>query len=373
MSGRKRLRVAVLFGGRSVEHEVSIRSARTVIDALDPGRFEAVPVAVTHGGHWRTGAAAEGMLRGEPDPGGRSGDFLLAPDPAFRGLAGPSKSGGWRSLAVDVVFPLVHGIHGEDGTLQGLMDLAEIPYVGSGVGASALGMDKRLQRRIFRQMGLPVLPTVEIRRSRWEANREEERRRILDEIGTPCFVKPNGSGSSVGVSQVQEEGELEPAVEEAARYDTVILAEPAVDAREIECAVLGNDEPEATGPGEIVPGRDFYDYRAKYLEDTSRLLVPAPVDAACADRIHRLSCHAFRALGCSGLARVDFFLERAGDRLWLNEINTLPGFTSISMYPRLWQEAGLALPGLVARLVDLGLDRHADRARNCKTLAEGAR
>jgi D-alanine-D-alanine ligase len=368
MSGAGRLRVAVLFGGRSVEHEVSIRSARTVIDGLDPARFEAIPVGVTHDGRWRVGEAAARMLRGEPDPEGGAGDRVLVPDPAFRGLAGPSPEGGWRGLPVDVVFPLIHGIHGEDGTLQGLLDLAEVPYVGSGVVGSALGMDKGLQRRIFRDVGLPVLPALRVERRLWERNRDAQRRRVLEGVPLPCFVKPNGSGSSVGVSKVKAAAQLDAAVDEAALYDQVVLVEPAVDAREIECAVLGNEEPLASGPGEVVPSREFYDYRAKYLDEGSRLLVPAPVDEACAAEVRRMSREAFRALGCSGLARVDFFLERGGARLWLNEINTLPGFTSISMYPRLWAHEGIGLRDLIGRLVDLARERHADRSRNRKRL-----
>ena len=362
------MRVAVLFGGRSVEHDVSLRSARTVLDALDPARFEAIPVAVTRQGRWRAGEAAESLLRGAPGDAAAS-EWLVLPDPNVGGLAGPADDG-WRTLPVDVVFPLVHGGQGEDGTLQGLLELADLPYVGSGVTASALGMDKRQQRKLFALAGLPTLPTLEIRRWRWESSRQEERRRILQEVGLPCFVKPGRSGSSVGVVKVRREEELEPGVDLAARYDSIVLVEPAREVRELECAVLGNREPRAAGPGEIVPGREFYDYRAKYLEDTSQLLVPAPVGSGTAAELRRMAVEAFQVLGCAGLARVDFFLEQGDDRIWLNEINTLPGFTSISMYPRVWEHAGIAVPELVSRLVDLALERHADRARNRKDFSE---
>jgi len=365
--------VAVLFGGVSVEHEVSIRSAKTVVESLDPVQFEAIPVAVTREGRWCAGEAAAAVLDGRAPEHAERGEFLLVPDPGVRGLAGPDVDGRWRHLPVDVVFPLIHGLHGEDGTLQGLLELADLPYVGSGVTASALGMDKRVQRRLFRASGLPVLPTVEVERHRWESRRADEHRRILAGVGIPCFVKPAASGSSVGVVKVKQEGALDAAVNEAAEYDSVILAEPALEVRELECAVLGNNDPEVTAPGEIVPGREFYDYRAKYLEDSSELLVPAPVEPARADEARRLAREAFVCLGCAGLARVDFFLERQGGKLWLNEINTLPGFTSISMYPRLWASEGIDIRSLVGRLIDLAVESHADRSRNRKVLPEPRR
>ena len=372
MSAGRKLRVGVFFGGRSVEHEVSLRSARTVLDALDPSRFEAVPVGVTRDGRWWSGGAAERLLAGEA-VGKGPGPRLPVPDPAFGGLAGPDATGAWETEPLDVVFPLIHGGHGEDGTLQGLLELAGLPYVGSGVVASALGMDKRMQRRLFRAAGLPVLPTLAVEWVRWESDAAAERQRILDEIGLPCFVKPASSGSSVGVGKVKRLQELDRHLEEAARYDTMILVEPARDVRELECAVLGNHEPRATVPGEIKPGREFYDYRAKYLEDTSTLHIPADVPEELSSRARNMAEDAFRTLGCEGLARVDFFLDRSDGSLWINEINTLPGFTSISMYPRLWAHEGLPLPGLVARLIDLGLQSHAEKSRNRQNLPEPSR
>lgn len=361
-------RVAVVFGGRSVEHEVSLRSARTVMEALDEAGFRPVPVAVTHAGTWLSGAQARVLLGGAESPPGGS-NVALMPDPQIRGLAAPAAGGGWEALPVDVVFPLIHGIGGEDGALQGLLQLADVPYVGSDVTASALGMSKRLQRRLWRGAGLPVLETVEIHRRDWDQDPEGHTRRILEKIGVPCFLKPSGSGSSVGVGLAHSADEIPARVREAARYDEYVLADRAVDARELECAVLGNREPRATTLGEIIPQREFYDYRAKYLEDSTRLVIPAEVDSACEEEARRLAIDAFLCLGCSGLARVDFFLDKETGDLILNEINTLPGFTSISMYPLLWARQGMELPELVRRLVELAVERHAEARRTRRTLA----
>jgi D-alanine-D-alanine ligase len=360
-------RVAVVFGGRSVEHEISLRSARTVMDALSQAGFEPLPVAVTLEGAWLGGAQAQALLGGGESPAGGS-SVTLVPDPGMGGLAAPAVGGGWDTQPVDVVFPLIHGIGGEDGSLQGLLELADLPYVGSDVTSSALGMNKRLQRRLWRGAGLPVLETVEIHRRHWEQDPEGQTRRILDEIGVPCFLKPSGSGSSVGVGLAHSAEEIAARVTEAARYDEYVLADRAVEARELECAVLGNLEPRATILGEIIPQREFYDYRAKYLEDTTRLVIPADVDSACMKEAHRLAIEAFLCLGCSGLARVDFFLDKQSGELLLNEINTLPGFTSISMYPQLWAHEGMELAELVRELVELALKRHVEARRSRRTL-----
>jgi D-alanine-D-alanine ligase len=361
-------RVAVVFGGRSVEHEISLRSARTVVDALRQAGFQPLPVAVTHQGTWLTGSPAQSLLEGGESPEGGS-SIALMPDPQIRGLAAPAAGGGWDRLPVDVVFPLIHGIGGEDGTLQGLLELADLPYVGSDVTSSALGMSKRLQRRLWHGAGLPVLETVEIHRREWEQDPEGQTRRILEKIGVPCFLKPSGSGSSVGVGLAHSRDEIPRHVLEAARYDEYVLADTAVDARELECAVLGNREPRATTLGEIIPQREFYDYQAKYLEDTTRLVIPAEVDSVCVQEARRLAIEAFLCLGCSGLARVDFFLDKRTGELILNEINTLPGFTSISMYPLLWAHEGMGLPELVGQLVELAMERHAEVHRTRRTLA----
>ena len=361
-------RVAVVFGGRSVEHEISLRSARTVVDALSQAGFQPLPVAVTQQGAWLSGSQAQKLLEGGESPEGGS-SIALVPDPQIRGLAAPAAGGGWERLPVDVVFPLIHGIGGEDGTLQGLLELADLPYVGSDVTSSALGMSKRLQRRLWRGAGLPVLNTVEIHRRDWEQDPDGQTRRILEKIGVPCFLKPSGSGSSVGVGLAHSADEIPGRVLEAARYDEYVLADRAVDARELECAVLGNREPRATTLGEIIPQREFYDYRAKYLEDTTRLVIPAEVDKECVQDARRLAIEAFLCLGCSGLARVDFFLDKQTGELILNEINTLPGFTSISMYPLLWAHEGMALPELVGQLVELAMERHAEVRRTQRTFA----
>ncbi len=362
-----RMRVAVLFGGRSVEHEVSLRSAQTVIEALDRDRFEAIPVAVTREGAWRTGEAAQAILHGLV-PEANSGDKIITPDPQRQGLAGPGAGGRWATLGVDVVFPLIHGMGGEDGTLQGLLDLADLPYVGSGVTASGLGMSKRLQRRLFQHAGLPVFETVEIHRADWQADPVAAQQRCVDGVGLPCFVKPSGSGSSVGVGRAQTVEDLAERLADAALYDEFILAEPSIEIRELECAVLGNRNPKATLPGEIIPQREFYDYQAKYLEDTTRLLIPAPLEEALGEEARRLAVDAFRCLDCAGLARVDFFLEKASGRLRINEVNTIPGFTSISMYPRLWAHEGIELPALVERLIDLALERHLEISKITRVL-----
>jgi D-alanine-D-alanine ligase len=361
-------RVAVVFGGRSVEHEISLRSARTVVEALREAGFQPLPVAVTRNGTWLGGSQAESLLAGGESPAGGSSIALL-PDPQVRGLAAPAAGGGWDLLPVDAVFPLIHGIGGEDGTLQGLLELADLPYVGSDVSASALGMSKRLQRRLWRAAGLPVLDTVEIHRREWEQDPEGQTQRILERIGAPCFLKPSGSGSSVGVGLAHSADEIPGCVLEAARYDEYVLADTAMDARELECAVLGNREPRSTTLGEIIPQREFYEYRAKYLEDTTRLVIPAEVDRACVEQARRLAMEAFLCLGCSGLARVDFFLDKQTGELVLNEINTLPGFTSISMYPLLWAHEGMQLPELVGQLVELAMERHAEVRRSRRTLA----
>jgi len=360
-------RVAVVFGGRSVEHEISLRSAHTVVQALSQAGCQPLPVAVTREGHWLSGSSAQALLKGGKSPESGSNMSLL-PDPRFRGLAIPAPDGGWDTLPVDVVFPLIHGIGGEDGTLQGLLELADLPYVGSDVMASALGMNKRLHRRLWRSAGLPVLKTVEIHREQWEQDADGQTRRILEEIGVPCFIKPSGSGSSVGVGLAHSSEEIAARMQEAVRYDEYVLADRAVDARELECAVLGNRKPRATTLGEIIPQREFYDYRAKYLEDTTRLVIPAEVDEACLKTARHLAVEAYLCLGCSGLARVDFFLDKLTGELILNEINTIPGFTSISMYPLLWAHEGVELPELVGQLVELALQRHADARRICRSL-----
>jgi D-alanine-D-alanine ligase len=364
------MRVGVIFGGRSVEHEVSLVSARAIMQALDPRRYEVVPIGITRQGRWVLGDAHCAL---PPDPsvgglvrlrnGGRETGLAAFPRSALK----PGPAGGRRSRRpatpgrLDVVFPIVHGTGGEDGTLQGLLDLADIPYVGAGVLGSAVGMDKAMMKVIFRDAGLPIVDHRVIRSRELATGRDRFVHAIEEAFGYPCFVKPANGGSSVGVSKAKDRGQLLEALDVAARYDRKIIVERAVNGREIECSVLGNDEPEASVPGEIVPANEFYDYRAKYIDENSRLLIPAPLGDEQAQRVRELAVKAFRALDLCGMARADFFLDRTTEAIFINEVNTIPGFTPISMYPKLWEASGLPFPALVDRLIHLALERHAEK------------
>ena len=358
-----RVRVGVVYGGRSVEHEVSLVSARAIMQALDPGRYEVVPIGISRQGRWVIGKS----------------HCALPPDPSVRGLVRLRNGGGAvekvggrveRAAAgaalkgrLDVVFPMVHGTGGEDGSLQGLLELAGIPYVGAGVLGSAIGMDKAMMKVAFAQAGLPIVDHRVIRSGDLKQDRERFIRSVEGAFGYPCFVKPANGGSSVGISKAKDRRGLAEAIALAARYDRKVVVERAVDGREIECSVLGNDRPEASVPGEIVPANEFYDYRAKYIDTNSRLLIPAPVSEEQSGRIRDLAVRAFRALDLCGMARVDFFLDRASEAIFVNEVNTIPGFTPISMYPKLWEASGLSFPALVDRLIRLALERHAEKKR----------
>lgn len=365
----KRIRLGILFGGRSGEHEVSLVSAASVIKALDPAKYEVVPIGITRDGRWRLGRAP-GRLAEQPerwlaavlDQGQTvtaSAD-PTAPDlmPVARGLTRPARA------RVDVIFPVLHGTFGEDGTVQGLLELADIPYVGAGVLASAAGMDKDAMKRLFRDAGLPVVEWLLVLRSDWERNPQASSRRITQELGYPLFVKPANLGSSVGISKVRAPRELNAAVGLAARYDRKIVVERGLDAREIECSVLGNDRPIASVPGEVIPVNEFYDYEAKYLKEGSKLIIPARLGRRQTREVQELAVRAFQALDGAGMARVDFLLERAGGKLYVNEINTIPGFTPISMYPKLWEASGIPYPQLIDRLVALAFERHAEKRRS---------
>ena len=357
----KRLRVAVVYGGRSGEHEVSLRSAAAIIANLDPERYEVVPVAIGKEGRWHTGPEnLEVLERAQRDlaPIPSHGlEVTLPPDPTRRGLV---PLAGGPPIPLDVVFPVLHGTYGEDGTIQGLLELAGLPYVGAGVLASAIGMDKAIMKSVFRDAGIPVC--------RWLVTRIGEEapvalaRRVGDELGFPCFVKPANLGSSVGVSKVRAAAQLAAGVAEAGAYDPKVVIEEAIDGREFECAVLGNERPEASVIGELVPSREFYDYADKYVDQAARVIIPASLPPETAEAMRTLALRAFRAIDGAGLSRVDFFLERGG-RVLVNEINTMPGFTAISMYPKLWEASGLAFPALVDRLIALAFERHAVRAR----------
>ncbi len=374
----KRLRVGVVYGGRSGEHEVSIASAAAVLGNLDRSRYEPIPIRIDRTGRWTlpdrapaSASAAEAIEQARREgalAGGRTrevhllarpdGDTIVAIDrtPAEEGRALVT------GLRLDVVFPVLHGPYGEDGTVQGLFELASVPYVGAGVLASAVAMDKAMARAVFASHGLPVSAFETVTRRGWDADRDGWCARLAAGLGLPLFVKPANLGSSVGISKVKTEAGLAAAMDLACEFDRRVIVEAAVpDAREIECAVLGNDEPEASVPGEVVPSREFYDYDAKYLDEGSKLIIPAPLEPARAAEVRRVSLDAFRAVDGAGLARVDFLLSRSTGALVLNEINTMPGFTTISMYPKLWDASGLSYASLLDRLIALAIERHRDR------------
>ena len=355
---KKRLRVGILFGGRSGEHEVSLASAASVIRGLDPDKYEAVPIGISKEGHWLTGAGAQKML---PEVLRQGQRVMMNADPTDAALIRLDGSGGGQRL--DVVFPVIHGTFGEDGTIQGLLDLAGLPFVGSGVLGSAIGMDKDVAKRLLQVAKIPVVPWITVLRHEWEANQEAIQKAIEESFSYPVFVKPATLGSSVGMSKVHGRAELAPAITLAAEFAMKILVEKSVTAREIEVSVLGNHEPKASIPGEIVPHREFYDYAAKYLEEGTQLLIPAELKPAQVKKIQKLAVEAFRALELSGMARVDFFLEKKGGKLFLNEVNTIPGFTSISMYPKLWEATGIPFRELIDRLIVLALEQHTEKAR----------
>ena len=366
----KRLRVGVLFGGRSTEHEVSILSAQSIIAAMDPQRFEAVPLYIDREGRWLTGASLKRLVSNAaarkyvylpPDPTQHSLVPAQDGEPPSP-LAGEGRGGGF--LPLDVVFPVFHGLNGEDGTIQGVLELANLPYVGAGVLGSALGLDKIYMKRAFAAAGLPVVDYLPVTRRQYERDPDAFIARVEEGLGYPCFTKFANSGSSVGTTKAHNRAELVEGLRLASTFDRKLLVERAVDARELEISVLGNDEPEASVVGEVVPAHEFYDYEAKYLDEGSRLLIPAPVDDAAAQEARRMAVRAFQAVDAAGMARVDFFLERTSGRLLLNELNTIPGFTRISMYPKLWEASGLPYPKLIERLVELAIERFNDRQRS---------
>jgi D-alanine-D-alanine ligase len=350
---RERLRVAVLFGGRSAEHEVSVVSAQGVLGAMDRKRFQPVPFGVTREGVWLTPQETEEALRAVPPNSYR-------PLPSLEVEGPPLRPQVLSALAeADVVFPLIHGPHGEDGTVQGMLELLGAPYVGAGVAASAVGMDKALMKAVFRQAGLPTARFIVVTVAEWARLPARVEERVASEIGFPCFVKPANLGSSVGVSRVEGPAALPDALHEAFLYDRKALVEGAIAGREIEVAVLGNDDPIASPPGEIVPHRQFYDYRAKYLEEGTRLVAPVPLPGPVTERLQAMAIAAYKAIDCAGMARVDFFL--VGEEAIVSEINTIPGFTPISMYPKLWEAAGITYGELITRLIELALERHREK------------
>jgi D-alanine-D-alanine ligase len=360
MTSKKRIRVGVLFGGRSGEHEVSLASAASVIRALDPEKYEAVPIGIAKDGRWLVGKSAQKMLPEVLKSGER---VVLPPDPSAAALVPLAPAGGQPAVSVDVVFPVLHGTFGEDGTVQGLLELADLPYVGAGVLGSAVGMDKDVQKRLFEQAGLPIVPFLAVRRSEWEKNRAGISRLVARKFRFPLFVKPATLGSSVGMTRVNSPAEVGPALDVAAEFALKILVERGITGREIEVSVLGNDDVRASVPGEIVPHRVFYDYTAKYLEEGTRLVIPAELSKRQVAQFQDYAVRAFRAIDGAGMARCDFFLEKRTGKIYVNELNTIPGFTSISMYPKLWEASGLAYSQLVERLIELAFALHREKAR----------
>ncbi len=359
--------VAVLFGGQSGEHEVSLVSAQAVMAALDPAKYRLLPIGITRQGEWIAGAEAMPRLLATADPARLPADAggseslalqieLVQIDPAGDAAQLPSA---FRLLParIDVVFPVLHGPMGEDGTVQGLLELAGLPYVGCGVAASAVGMDKALMKAAFAAADLPLLPWLLVRRTDWRRNPEQTYAQIEARLPYPLFVKPANMGSSVGISKAFERASLEVALAEAARYDRRIVVEQGIPAREIEVSVLGNDEPAVSLPGEVTPSGDWYDYAAKYLSGQSAITIPALISAAQTEAVRSLARRAFIAVDGAGLARIDFLLDKESGALWLNEVNTMPGFTSISMYAKMWAASGLEYSALLDRLIDLALER----------------
>ncbi len=393
-----KLRVGILFGGRSGEHEVSLLSAASVLEAIDKTKYEVVPIGITKDGHWLMAEHAERLLKGNAGEGARAtqthlraGDpeatpgaavlargesVVVLPEPAHReGGMSPFQTdanlrrAADRAINVDVIFPVLHGTFGEDGTIQGLLELADIAYVGAGVLGSSAGMDKDIMKSLFRAAGLPIVKHVTVLRSQFEGEPKKVQKMVESKLKYPVFVKPANLGSSVGITKAHHVKELGPAIAEAAKFDRKIVIEEGVGgkkhkARELECAVLGNDDPKASVAGEIVPCKEFYDYDAKYLAEGSELVIPAKITKAEMKTVQRLAVAAFQAVDCTGLARVDFLMDPKSRKIFVNEINTMPGFTAISMYPKLWAATGVSYPELIDRLIQLGIERHEDKKRN---------
>jgi D-alanine-D-alanine ligase len=356
-----KLRIAVIFGGRSGEHEISLESAQFVLSMLDASKYEVSQIGITHEGAWLTGENARERMAND-DLAGLITCAIL-PDPKQAGLFTLRESKFTLLTSLDVVFPILHGTYGEDGTLQGLLELTDLAYVGAGVTGSSVGMDKSVFKDVMRANGIPTVESVTVLRSEIEKDMESVISKAETLGSFPLFIKPSNLGSSVGISKCNNRADISEGLLEAAAYDRRILVERGVDAMEIEVAVLGNDNPEASVPGEVLPSREFYSYESKYVDGTSGLVIPAPIPDDVAAQIRKMAVTAYKAIDCAGMARVDFFLEKGSGKVYLNELNTIPGFTSISMYPKLWEASGLPPVKLVDRLVELALERKAQRDR----------
>ena len=363
----KKMRIGILFGGRSGEHEVSIMSARSILEVIDRKKYEVVMIGITKQGRWICGDDSMIVLETDHAAIDSASAAALLADPAINSLFKVSGRAGGREFALsrgvdlDVIFPVLHGTYGEDGAMQGFFELADIAYVGSGVLGSAVAMDKGIFKSVMRAAGLPVLPAVIFNRSEYQMDPGAVINQVLQELTFPLFVKPVNLGSSVGVTKASNPEALRSGLDEAARWDRRLLVEQGIEAREIEVSVLGNDVPNASVAGEIVTQGEFYDYEAKYLTDESEFLIPAPLPEAQLERVRRLAVAAFKAADCAGMARVDFLLEKSSNELFLNELNTIPGFTNVSMYPKLWKASGLEYTEIIDRLIELALERKEQR------------
>jgi len=365
MAQKVKIKIGVLYGGRSGEHDVSLCSAASVVEALDKNKYKAVAIGIDRDGKW--------YVQEKPQ---------IIPHKDFGKVLALKKKGKWlvthfqqnnqlhlynlannnKKVTIDVVFPVLHGTFGEDGTLQGMLELAMVPYVGADVIGSSVGMDKDVAKRLLREAGIPVVSSITVNKSEWKTDAQNIMQSALEKLGLPLFVKPVCTGSSVGVKKVKEKDHLQKAVNFAFQFDTRVMIEKAINCREIECAVLGNENPQASILGEIVPKYEFYSYEAKYIDpDGAALIIPAQIDSSLSDKIRKFAVDGYIALGCSGMARVDFFLDKNTNEFYLNEINTLPGFTSISMYPKLWEATGLKYQKLLDKLIELALERHKKR------------
>ena len=362
MDKRKKIRVGVLFGGRSAEHEVSLVSATSVIQNLDKSKYEVVPIGISKSGQWLVGQKSLALLKAGQINAPAKLRAVVTPEPQEQGLMPFTRGSG--TIKLDVIFPVLHGTFGEDGTVQGLLELADIPYVGAGVLGSAVGMDKIAQKLVFRAHNLLTPDFVYITQADYKKSSQDFKRHCLKKIKLPCFVKPANTGSSVGVSKAHNKSELIKALALAFKYDNRAIVEKSIEnALEIECAVLGNNNPRTSVLGQIVSSNEFYDYDAKYVDGKSRAVIPAPLPKSVAALVRQLSVVAFKALDLAGLARVDFLVKQHPWRVYLNEVNTIPGFTSISMYPKLWQASGLSYPKLIDKLISLALERSSSRRR----------
>lgn len=358
----KKIKIGVIFGGRSGEHEVSLVSADSIMKALNKKKYKIIPIGITKEGEWVSGPRVLDYLK----KGKKPPDYykkIILPDPKKRALFAYRK-GIIKELSLDVVFPVLHGPYGEDGTIQGLLELANIPYVGAGVLASALGMDKVIQKKLFKEAGLPVVKFLYFTQKEWLKNKNKIIKEIDQKLGFPCFTKPANLGSSVGISKIHFKKELEKGIKIALKYDRKIIVEKAVrKAREVELSVLGNNEPWVSIPGEIIPSREFYDYNAKYVDDASELIIPAPLPKVIVKKLQNFALKAYKIIDCSGMARVDFLIEKKTNKIYLSEVNTIPGFTAISMYPKLWEASGLSYPRLIEKLIKLALEKHREKSK----------